>query len=253
MASMVNEQETLLLGAILRGATVWSAPGDLANDLGWSVDATTDRLAELDAAGWIEVWERKPECDVVVTLSSLGAERLGVRLVEYGLNLTPRWLAINEPEPPLPRVSGVFINARAMDLEFVVDPSPRPDEQAESGEESARFASGPSRRGGKHEPPKPKRFVGQGLVPWPGPEAFEKPLCPACSGGPLAPSEYCLGCDRWGLDAVASRTPSVPSPETAEAIAVREEHAARAARKARMRERLERLAQERKEGSRRRA
>ena len=234
-----------------RGKTVWSAPADLASELGWSVDETTDRLAELDATGWVQVWERAR--DVVVTLSSLGAERLGVRLVEFGLNLTPRWLAINEPEPPIPRASGVFINARAMELEFVIDPAPRPDEQAESAEETFRFASRQSRRGGKLEPPQPSRFLGQGLTPWPGPAAFQKPPCPACGGDPLTPVEYCLGCDRWGLDPVCPRNRAVTSPESAEALNLREQQEQRDRRKARMRQRLERLAEERKLQSRRRA
>lgn len=248
----VNDYGKLLLGAILRGATVWSAPADLANELGWNIDETTDRLAELDATGWIEVWERPRE--VVVTLSSLGAERLGVRLVEHGRSLTPRWLAINEPEPPAPRASGVFRNARAMELEFVLDPAPSPDEQAEIADETIRLASRSSRRPGNAEPPKPSRFLGQGLTPWPGPSAFTKPPCPACGGRLLTSVEYCLGCDRWGLDsAFARNNRPVPSPETTQALALLEQKDQRDRRKARIRRRLERLEEARRVGSRRRA
>ncbi|GAC1325461.1 MAG: hypothetical protein NVSMB14_17660 [Isosphaeraceae bacterium] len=247
----VNDYGKLLLGAILRGATVWSAPADLAIELGWDIDETTDRLAELDATGWIEVWERPRE--IVVTLSSLGAERLGVRMVEHGRSLTPRWLAINEPEPPPPRASGVFLNARAMELEFVLDTAPSPDEQAEIAEETIRLAARSSRRPGKAEPPKPSRFIGQGLSPWPGPEAFTKPPCPACGGRLLTPVEYCLGCDRWGLDPASARNRTVPSPETAQALALLEQKDQRDRRKARMRRRLERLEEDRRAGSRRRA
>lgn len=246
----LDDPEKRLLNAILRGAAVWSAPTDLAAELGWNLDETTDRLADLDASGWIEVWERSS--DVVVTLSTLGAERLRVRLVEHGRNLTPRWLSLDEPEPPAPRASGVFVNARAMELEFVIDSALRPDEQVELDDEAARFAMRSGRRTSKDDAPRPTRFLGQSLTPWPGPAEFEKPPCPSCGGRALAPVEYCLGCDRWGLDSSTARPRPLPSAEVVRARSLLEDKARRELRKIRLRRRIKDREAARRAGSRKR-
>ncbi|HWE38567.1 MAG TPA: hypothetical protein VG406_18495, partial [Isosphaeraceae bacterium] len=100
-----------VLGAVLGGAVAWQAPEEVAEALNWGVEATTDHLAALDAAGWLEVWERP--AGPAVTLSALGAARLGVHLVEVGPDQRPCWSPIGEPEPPAPRARGVCRDARA--------------------------------------------------------------------------------------------------------------------------------------------
>ena len=100
--------------------------------LGRDVEETTDLLADLDAEGWLSAWERGD--DVVVTLSTVGASWLGVRLVEFGPNETPRWAGSGEPEPPRPRASRVFRGERAASLASVVDPSASASEVLERAE-----------------------------------------------------------------------------------------------------------------------
>ncbi len=184
-----------LLGALMGGPIAWRSPRELAEALGRDEGDTTDLLASMDEDGWLGVWEIDGE--VFVTLSALGAERLGVRLVESAEDHAPRWSPRGNPEPPTPRARNVCTLARAADLAFVIDPSPSPDLAAQRTEAVARRALAPD---ATDNLPWPTLLLGQGLTPWPGPGRDPLAPCPACRSAALRPHVYCLCCDRWGLD-----------------------------------------------------
>lgn len=197
--------------ALIAAPVAWRSPGELASATGLGLERTTDVLADLDAGGWLSAWERPG--DLVVTLSVGAASRLDVRIVESGPDETPRWARMGQPDPPMARSAGLFRNERAAALELVADPQRGPGEEAERAEEAAARSAGPSPR----EPvaaevlPRPTLLVGTGLSPWPGPGDGRKASCPACRSRRLAPSMYCLCCDRWGLDHLIRGEPA-PRP-----------------------------------------
>jgi hypothetical protein len=196
MSDIPQSWKDVLLAMIL-GSVAWQTPADLADAIGNDPDATTDLLAELETSGWVEVWEQGE--GVFVTFSPLGAERLGVRLVEVGPEELPRWGFVGDPEPPPPRAKGVAREARSAELLSVVDSSPDPVLAAEIAEQAANADQCPP---GTVPFPRPTLLIGQGLTPWPGPvdgDGAPSP-CPACKGETLQPHMYCLYCDRWGLD-----------------------------------------------------
>lgn len=196
-----------VLGKLVEAKLAWQRPSELAKLLSWSVEETTDLLADLDVAGWLEVWEQEGEPSV--TLSALAAERLGVRLVECGPDQTPRWWPIGEPEPPQPRARHVCVSERSASFEFLIDPGPRPDELAAMLDLSATDE-------GEPRWPRPNLIIGEHLSPWPGPREPEQDKCPACHGRRLPSNAYCLRCDRWGLDgrlaAWVARSSSATAP-----------------------------------------
>jgi hypothetical protein len=201
---VVELPETCLavVKALVRAPVAWQTPDDLAAALGWNAEQTTDVLALLDAAGWVEVWEREP--GPVVTLSPLGAERLGVRLMERGAEETPRWIGVGEPDQSPLRAKNVCSYLRAANLDFVADPLLPPDLAVEAAEHVTTFlCSAQTERFDLHvcdELPKPTLLLGQSLTPWPGPGHERDAICPACGTAELMPHMYCLYCDRWGLD-----------------------------------------------------
>lgn len=205
-----------VLNTLVEGKDVWMSPVTLATTLGLTSEQTEDLLCELDLGGWLELWET--EDGPLVTLSPLAAERLGVRLVEVGVNATPRWACLGDPDPPAPRVKNVCRDARGATLEFVVDTSIPAEVAAIRGERAERVARAnpvtPETQStlGFEDLPKPSMLIGIGLTPWPGPGSAHLPDCPACGGRALAPRMYCLFCDRWGLDrlAFANCQPIVP-------------------------------------------
>lgn len=177
------------LDCLRRGPIAWRSPEELAIRLGWDIETTKDELAELDAQGWIDVWER--EFDLVVTLSAWGAERLGLRLIELGRDECPRWVSVGDPDPPPVRIPPGTAGIGRLD--GIADPSPTPEQLMELAE------APPSSRHGKHR--RPTIFVGLSLVPWPGPQSLAtNGTCPGCESRPLRPDAYCLCCDRWGGD-----------------------------------------------------
>lgn len=197
----LTENGRRVIEALLKAPLAWQSPEQLASAMGFGVEETTDVLADLDASGWLTAWERR--FDVVVTLSVEAAAKLGVRLVESGRGEDPRWAALGDPEPPMPRASGVFRDERAASLERVVDPSPMPDEAVERAEEAierSEASADARRRAFLESLPAPTLLIGLGLSPWPGPGDGRKASCPACGSKRLKPSMYCLYCDRWGLD-----------------------------------------------------
>jgi hypothetical protein len=205
-----------ILNALTNGPRAWEPPAALAERLGEGEDRLTDELATLDVEGWLEVWER-PE-GLSVTLTAWAAERLGVRLAECGGGLSYRWVEVGHPEPAAFRARGVAASAALEDLDLVIDPAPGPDADLGRFDAECADAKGPAGL------PRPAHLIGDGLTPWPGPDRGEAPsACPACLGRKLGPSEYCLRCDRWGLDRerparaprpapAESRTPAPPRP-----------------------------------------
>jgi hypothetical protein len=199
-----------VLNALLDGPVDWRSPEQIAAVLGRDVSETTDVLCDLDLGGWVSVQET--DRGASVALSALGAERLAVRLVEFGPRATLRWARADEPDPPVPHARHVCRAERAAALDFLVDPSPSPEAAAESAEDAEALArAGVMPASTKFDPdafPRPSLLIGTGLTPWPGPVLAPDAVCPACGGGTLGPQMYCLYCDRWGLDVL---TPTVPS------------------------------------------
>ncbi len=203
MKAMSAERESMLSGhvaaiqAVVRGREPWRSPADVAEDLGRSEAEATDILAELDAAGWIQVWERAE--GPAVTLTPWAAEWLGLHLVEL-VEGRPRWAPIADQSPPI-RTGRFAVRmqfAQPEDLGQVEDLAPGPELAAERAE-----------GGGS-----PAILLGTAA-------AWHRPAggpCPVCGGGgfancetggqdfakrEMAQNEYCLYCDRWGKDAPA--------------------------------------------------
>lgn len=224
--------------ALLGAGLAWQTAEELALASGGDLDATADALARLDLDGWISVWDR-PE-GPVVTFSPLGAERLGIRLVESGPGEVPRWASRGDPEPPAPPAKHVARSARSAWLSDLIDPHASAERLAELAEAAGTpRAEGEASRGAagtKSDPnglPRPTVLIGQGHTPWPGPGTL---ACPVCSGRPLGSQMYCLNCDRWGLDHLLgprpTRTQSAPRVSAADpARVIREAAEARGRRK----------------------
>ena len=202
-----------VLNALLNGSVAWCSPAEVAEALGWNAAETSDHLCDLDVAGWVSVWET--DAGPVVTLSALAAARLGARLVEVGLDATPRWARVGDPDPIAPRSRNVCRSERAAALAFVVDHAPSPDANAELGERADAFSEaqrdGPPCTEPPDDWPRPTVLIGVNLTPWPGPAAPVGAGCPACGGRALGPRMYCLFCDRWGLDALLASLATQPS------------------------------------------
>jgi hypothetical protein len=199
-----------IVDILLQATVAWQTSAKIAEALGRDVEETTDLLSRMDEAGWISVWDADPVPFVI--LSALAAERLHVHLVEVGPNETPRWARIGDPLPPRPRARNVTRTEQAAALDLVPSSRPAPEVEAIRSEQlerrSVRRANAPSPRGPIEALPTPRLFRGEGLTPWPGPGRALQLPCPACGGQPLRPHEYCLCCDRWGLDALLPRVPS---------------------------------------------
>ena len=208
-----------VLNALLRARVAWQTPAQLAESLGRDGASATDVLCDLDIAGWIVVWES--EDGPFVTLSPVGATRLGVHLIEVGFDQTPRWAPTSDPGPAPAKPMNVCRGDRAAALEFVPDPYDSPDVAAERAERAGRAAeprsaprSPSSVLDRRDELPRPSILIGLGLTPWPGPGKRAAEVCPACGSRRLQPHMYCLYCDRWGLDEAASALPGASAPST---------------------------------------
>jgi hypothetical protein len=103
--------ELAIVEALIEAPLAWQRPGELADLAGLDLDATLDALAGLEDGGWLATWEDWPE-GVSVTFTPRAAARLGLRLIELGMNEIPRWATAGTPEPPAPPAFGVFANYR---------------------------------------------------------------------------------------------------------------------------------------------
>ena len=207
MCRELNKSERAVLRAITDAPVAWQTPEELASRLGFDPDQTNDLLADLDVEGWISAWE--PEGRMVVTLTTLGADRLKVHLVEYGGLGTLRWAGIGEPEPPQPRSR--IARGGDSDLTFfdtIADPTPPPDIQAELAEimPEVEVSADGRPQFDLRDLPKPTILLGLGMAPWPSHNGGESHgACPICGTRALHPKAYCLWCDRWGLDPLMAR------------------------------------------------
>lgn len=196
-----------ILQAIITGPFAWQTPVDLAATLAMDVDQLTDRLADLDSAGWLEVWEQ-PD-GVSVTLSAWAAARLGVKLAEGRTPGTWRWVPRDAPDPGPERARGVISGSNTVDLGLLIDAGVEAPAALASAEVLQGAIENPQRA--SRQDLYPTHLVGENLTPWPGPETARQdpPRCPACQDRPLSPRSYCLRCDRWGFDEAqrALRTP----------------------------------------------
>jgi hypothetical protein len=224
-----------LLNALLGAPVAWQAPSELAAALGLDDESVTDTLCDLDTAGWLVVWES--DKGPYVTLSSLAAERLCVHLIEVGPAETPRWAPVADPGPPPARSKNVCQSSRSASFELEPDPDSPPDiaaERAERASDRLKAQASQAVHGNRGDDlPRPSAYVGLGLSPWPGPAQVSDGVCPACCGRRLRPHEYCLFCDRWGLDGL------LPAP-----LSGRSPHAARSPKWSRPRQNAEALERE---------
>ena len=186
-----------ILVAVVAGPLAWRTPAEVATCAGREVEETTDVLAELDVAGWVEVWDRDE--GPAVTLSPLAAARLLLRLVEGGPDQYPRWSRVGEVTPRAIRCGASHRATRGDALASALDTHPGPLLAAMHNERAASPDVPPATDPG-HAPPRPTLLIGHGLSPWPGPARAARPPCPACAGLPLKPHMYCLCCDGWGRD-----------------------------------------------------
>jgi hypothetical protein len=223
--TQLPEAWQVLVKLLAESDAAWQTPEQVAAALGGDFEETTDVLASLHVAGLLDVWERQE--GPVVTLSPWGASVARLKIVERGLDQSPRWGRVGDPTPPLPRARGVSRSIRGASLDAVVDPRPLPNS---SDRESGKTAPGP-----------PSLLIGLGSTPWPGASQGEISHCPVCGCRRLPPHAYCLWCDRWGGD-----RPDSPRPEpilTVKNVApttrgLADEQSARAARKAKQRRRM---------------
>jgi hypothetical protein len=225
-----------LFKVLCAAPVAWQTPAEVANALGSDPEAVLDLLSELDAAGWIAVWET--DDGPLVTLSALAAERLHVRIVEIGFGQKPRWAPVGEPEPPEPRSRGVFLGDQPAVAHLARAAERPPDQILEQSERPKRTTPGPKISGRKEDPARPTVLVGLGLSPWPSPAPENKALCPACGGRMLRPHMYCIYCDRSGAD-VPPQDPGTAVPTHVARRLPNDDRirAARAAEHARLRER----------------
>ncbi len=195
-----------IVRAMALGEVAWQDAYEIAEVLGWSLDSVQDEIAILDDQGWLEVWERPDAPTPFVTFSPLGATRLGLRLIEVGPTELPRWAYPSEPDPPLLKAKGVSIDPLAAGLVNVIDDTPGPHELSERSDTRLLKVAPDASPVNINALPLPIFFRGQNQT-WHGAHrADARHRCPGCRCHPLGPREYCLVCDRWGLDYLISKT-----------------------------------------------
>jgi hypothetical protein len=253
----LSEIWSTVMNALIEGPVAWRSPADVASAVGLGEAETTDMLCELDVAGWVEVWDSIG--GPLVTLSALAAERLAVRLVEFGPGETPRWARTGEPDPRRTRPKNVCSSDRAASLDYVLDPNESHEadvERLESIEVRANTRRGqPASQTQTEDLPRPTHLIGVGLTPWPGPSQNVEDLakCPACGSRKLRPEMYCIYCDRWGLDGLLkpnliARTDSARPGRQPVVESLQSEHE-RAKRKAKRKRRHQRQLEASRQGN----
>jgi hypothetical protein len=192
-----------ILDVLIAAPIAWQTPREIAAALACEVETTSDLLCEMDLEGWIAVWDGENEPRI--TLTPLAAERLGVSIVEFGAQLSPRWARAGDPVPAETRPTHIHSLEQHARPDQMLDPYDSPDLAAENSERLERRAASlrkrPARLSHIDDLPCPIHLLGSGLTPWPGPAELQtRSCCPACGDRPLAPHVYCLCCNRWGLD-----------------------------------------------------
>lgn len=216
---------TSVANALVDAPCAWLAEGALAAALRADPAELSVAVAGLVAGRLLDRWNR-PDGPVVI-LTALGAQQLGVRLVEVPGAQLYRWsrdaASVRSTRPT--RRSIERTEAHDAALRQVPDRRPRP-----------------AVRG---DPPKPAVLLtGHGLVPWHEDRSAARPdvrcvscrpqrrrrrsapavvvsacrrcglglrrrprlaACPGCHGRKLPAQWYCLRCDRWGMDGYFGR------------------------------------------------
>ncbi len=204
-----------ILKALAEASVAWQSPDQLASTLGWKRSRVADRLVDLEDRGLVETWDL--EEDLYTVLTPLGAQRMGVRLVEGGTETPLYWEPIASPEPRPARARLTCCKAASADGAFVVDPNPSAEAMAEHHE----WTAASQRVNDPDRLPRPTQLVGLSQVGWPGPSQVEPHQpCPVCQDRPLSLSSYCLYCDRWGADAILQKLtgPASPDPDPAPTV-----------------------------------
>jgi hypothetical protein len=210
-----------LLDVLIAAPVAWQSIDRVATALDADIEGLMDLLCEMDVAGWISVWEGGDDgMGVSITLTPLAAERLHVVMVEVGPDELPRWMRPGDPAPASPpRAKHVCHLEIAARLDALPDPILFTDHACERAERVAAQAASLAESEERCELkiaklPRPTRFLGESLTPWPGPAESSGETCPACLGDPLPDHVYCLVCDRWGLDTLLANLTGrqVPSP-----------------------------------------
>jgi hypothetical protein len=208
-----------LLRGLATGRADWRGPEAVARSAGIEAEKTADMLASLDSAGWIDCDADHP-AGLAVCLSTLGADRLGVKITEVGPGEVPVWSRANFAERTKVRKQpGQVYLSELPGADPYPDPSdddtedpswydlpdkgPGPAElagQAEDAERAwAEFQSDPYPR---LRPPmelKPSIILGTNAQ-WHGPRSTPPKVCPGCRNKPIASNVACVyeSCDRWG-------------------------------------------------------
>ena len=205
--------------ALLSASVAWRSPAHLAAGSGLPLPAVFCALADLEADEWICHWETEDE--LTVTLTPIGAARLGVRLIEVGHNEHPRWTNIESPDPPLPKAKGIFRDYQALAL----IPDPRSEVSLDEEAELVPVAD-PAGCPGLGSPgapdAQPHRHLEHGD---PGHLRAPGEPCPAC-GSALSKRAGCPYCS-------APETVAAPRSNRNRARSARRSANARVARKAR--------------------
>lgn len=226
-----------ILAAILDGPRLDRPVAELAGACSLDPDDVLESLASLVASGLAVVFAGIDDLGACATLTPLGAERLEV---EPSDDLLSRWNPRGKPHKPRGgvRAAGTGDSSSILDRLSTGEPGPlerlvavedleralrvRPlwYDQADrlatprivlAGCETTWTERRPPRSG--HGPPKrPKKAVDvpdcrecrdrprDGEGGWC--QFCGRGTCRACYNRPLRPTEYCLRCSRWGLDAV---------------------------------------------------
>ena len=172
-----------------------------ATELGIAeAEAALDQLSRADLA---TVWAVNGSR--VATLSPYAAERLGVKIQRgrwVGVKASDRCVrleTIGGGEALESVVDGRGTPLQAMECveaaEIHIEPTLRRKRQAEAT--GGRFRRTEAEQSGRAFPSVARTMIG--VQAWP-PRRLWGEACPVCRGRPLAPCDYCLWCDRCGLD-----------------------------------------------------
>jgi len=220
MANIVEDELFTLVSKALIGApSAWQTPKQIGQAIGVTVVDAIEILALLERSHLVDFWASHDP--PVVTLSPLGASRLGVRLVETRRAEIFRWsresvTARSRKAPSRAQVKATEEHERRLEAASL-DPHDHVAEVDQVLDEQGRRDR--RRRRARRELPRPTLLlIGDPLIPWheielPGPD------CPTCGGLELGRSTYCLRCSRWGFEIVRharKRPPSDTSSDEAD-------------------------------------
>jgi hypothetical protein len=190
------DEWSAVLGAVVDGARAWSGAREIAALLEWPVEYVNEVLSDLSANGLVEPW------GAAFTLTPLSAEGLKVHIVERGYRYV--WAPLFDHGRPA--------RSKAVEASEAMDPSLSPLDVAAAREESDRWL--PRGPFDVDRLPRPRVIVTGSETTW-----SERPArvagrryvvkmaayaCSACRNSKMDPCDYCLRCDRWGLDGLVA-------------------------------------------------